>query len=82
MVFNLDDKESFEKLTSIHHDFKDSNALGAYQVLAGIQTKDLQSKLTKRMIDPSEVKSFMALKGIPSYIEVSLDTKKNFDVLD
>ncbi len=70
MAYDLDDKESFEKLNSIHLDFKDSNALGAYTILIGIQTKDLGLKLTKRMIDKQEVRQFMGSRGIASYVEV------------
>ena len=56
MLYNTDDRDSFEKLNSIHHDFKDSNSLGAYQMLIAIATKDMQNKLTKKVIDSKEVK--------------------------
>ena len=30
MLYNADDKDSFEKLLSIHNDFKEQNTVGAY----------------------------------------------------
>lgn len=55
MVYNADDRDSFEKLLSIHHDFKDSNAVGAYQVLVSVITKDIVTKHTKRIFKNDEV---------------------------
>jgi len=82
MLYNADDRDSFEKLNSIHHDFRDSNNLGAYQMLISIVTKDVQNKLSKKVVTQKEVKALMHEKGIPSFIEVSLETKKNFEILD
>jgi hypothetical protein len=36
MVYNADDRDSFDKLNSILLDFKDSNAVGAYKVLVSV----------------------------------------------
>lgn len=30
MVYNADDRDSFEKIQVIHNDFKDTNKVGAY----------------------------------------------------
>lgn len=82
MVFNADDRDSFDKLWSIHHDFKESNALGAYQILVQVITKDITSKHTKRALKHDFIQSFMEERDIPSFIEVKLETKKNMDILD
>eukprot|EP00347_Sterkiella_histriomuscorum_P014922 403358997 len=82
MVYNADDRDSFEKLLSIHNDFKEQNAVGAYQVLVSVITKDIATKHTKRFMKHDDVQYFMEERGIPSFIEVRLDTKKNMDLLD
>jgi hypothetical protein len=82
MVYNADDRDSFEKLLSIHSDFKESNAVGAYQVLVSVITKDLANKNTKRVMKHDDTQEFMEDRGIPSFVEVRLDTKANMDILD
>ena len=75
MLYNADDRDSFEKLFSIHNDFKDSNQTGAYQVLASIVTKDMVNKKSQKVIKNTEARAFIEAKGIPSYIEVRTDNK-------
>jgi len=38
MLFNADDRDSYEKVQIIQNDFKDSNKVGAYQVLVSVIT--------------------------------------------
>jgi len=47
-----------------------------------IITNSILSKKTKKLIKKDEVKHFINVKGIPSYIEVNLDSGKNISMLD
>jgi hypothetical protein len=50
MLYNADDKDSFEKLLSIHNDFMEYNQVGAYQVLVALINKDVANKNAKRVL--------------------------------
>ncbi|CDW76159.1 UNKNOWN [Stylonychia lemnae] len=82
MLYNADDKDSFEKLVSIHNDFNEQNQVGAYQVLVAIVNKDIANKSTRRIMKNDQIQDFLEQRGIPSFIECRLDNKKNVDLLD
>ena len=82
MVYNADDRDSFDKLNSILLDFKDSNAVGAYKVLVSVMNYGKDRVQRPREVSVSDVTLLMEQHGIPSYIEVRLDNKKNISILD
>jgi hypothetical protein len=82
MVFNADDRDSFDKLEQISRDFKDNNKTNAYVILCSIITNDIIFKRTTKDIKKQEAQDFIERNGIPSYIEVRMDSKKNFNLLD
>lgn len=51
-------------------------------MLISVITKDITMKRTKKVITNTDIMRFMELRGIPSFIEVRLDNKKNFNILD
>lgn len=54
MVYNADDRDSFEKIQLIHNDFKESNKVGAYQVLVSIITNDVKNKKVPKQVKKAE----------------------------
>jgi hypothetical protein len=82
MVYNADDRDSYERLMTIHNDFKESNQVGGYQVLVSVITNNIIQKKTPKLVKKEEVRQFINSKGIPSYIEITMDTKRNVNILD
>lgn len=82
MVFNADDRDSYEKVQIIQNDFKECNKVGAYQVLVSVITQDIKLKRVPKAVKKQEVADYIDSKGIPSYLEVRLENGHNIDVLD
>ncbi|CDW77158.1 UNKNOWN [Stylonychia lemnae] len=82
MVYNADDRDSYDKIKQIHADFKEQNKVGAYQVLISVITADLKLKKTQKAVKKTEAQEFIEDANIPSYLEVRLDNKQNLDILD
>ena len=59
MVYNSDDRDSFDKLNSILLDFKDSNAVGAYKVLVSVINYNKEKKQKPREVSISDVTLLM-----------------------
>ncbi len=75
MLYNADDRDSFEKIQLIHNDFKDCNKVGAYQVLISVITQEIKLKRVPKQIKKGEVSEYIDSKGIPSYVEIRLENQ-------
>lgn len=73
MLYNADDRESFENLISIHNDFKDQNQVGAYQILISNISIGIVNKTKEKLIKKVQAQGFIEAKEIPSYLEVRMD---------
>ena len=59
MLYNADDKDSFENIESIYHDFQEANQVGAYIVLVSIISHDIISKRAYKDIKKAHAYEFM-----------------------
>jgi hypothetical protein len=82
LIFNADDRDSFESLQSIYQDFKEANSQDCYVVLCSVITHDIILRKTQKVIKKTEAQEFIDSRRIPSYCELRLEGKKNFDLLD
>jgi len=84
LLYNCDDKASFETLKPVIQDFCNYNENSAYLMLIGIISKNLWEKKTLRSVKKSSVAKFMDEMGIPSYAEVFVEGAKpvNMDIVN
>ena len=54
MVYNADERDTFERLTSIHAEFADTNQVGAYQVLVSVISPDIIARRAYKEVKKAE----------------------------
>ena len=79
MVYNADDRDSFQNLFAIQREFQRINQVGAYQCLVSVIPVEIIQRQVPKIIKKAEAKAYIDHVKIPSYIEVRLDNGKHFD---
>jgi hypothetical protein len=55
MIYNADDRDSFDRLISIQSDFNEQNMIGAYQILVSVISPEIIAKKRPKVIKKAEV---------------------------
>lgn len=59
MLYNAEDRDSFDRLGSIYNDFKESNQVGAYCILVSVISADIIKKNIVKEIKKNEAEDFI-----------------------
>lgn len=82
MVYNCEDRSSFEKLDQVYREFKESNTVGAYKILIAVISPEVLQRKAVKAVKKADATRFLEKNNFSSYVEVQLEPRVNIDILD